>query len=251
MPEITLNAEVGRPTGSSNAGRLRTTGRIPAVLYGHGIEPLSLSVNGRELRTALHQDAGINALLNLKLSDGGSHLALTKDIQRHPVRNTVVHVDFLVVSADEEVVSDIHITLVGEATQVLREGGVVDNPLTTLAVKSKATEIPHGIEVDVSALTVGDTIRVGDLKLPGGVTTDVDPEEAVVVGQPPQVSDADLVSEAEAEAAAKAEAAAEEAGEGEDGAEVAGEGGEATTADASAADAGGSGDSTPGDGDQG
>ena len=248
MPEITLNAEVGRPTGSSNAGRLRSTGRIPAVLYGHGIEPLSLSVDGRELRAALHHEAGINALLNLKLSDGGSHLALTKDIQRHPVRNTVTHVDFLVVSADEEVVSDIHITLIGEATQVLREGGVVDNPLTTLAVRSKATEIPHGIEVDISELTVGEAIRVGDLKLPRGVTTDIDPEEAVVVGQPPQVSDADLVSEAEAEA----EAAAEEAAEAGD-AEASGEAaeGEAAAGEAPSAEAGADGDKPAADGDQG
>ena len=247
MPEITLNAEVGRTTGSSNAGRLRTTGRIPAVLYGHGIEPLSLSVDGRELRTALHHEAGVNALLNLKLSDGGSHLALTKDIQRHPVRNTVVHVDFLVVSADEEVVTDVPISLVGEATQLLREGGVVDQSLTTLAVKSKATEIPNGIEVDVSDLKVGDAIRVGDLKLPSGSTTDVDPEEAVVVGQPPQVSDADLVTEAEAEAEAAAEEGAEAAGD----TEAAGEAGEAAEGQAPDSDASGGEASAGGSDDQG
>lgn len=222
MPEITLNAEVGRPTGSSNAGRLRTTGRIPAVLYGHGIEPLSLSVEGRELRAALHHEAGINALLSLKLSDGGTHLALTKEIQRHPVRNTVTHVDFLVVSADEEVVSDVPITLVGEATGVLRNGGMVDQPLTSLAVKSKATEIPTHIEVDVSNLQLGEAIRVGELTLPRGATTDVDPEEAIVVGHAQQISDADLETEADVAAAEAAEA---EGGDAE--AEGAGEGGDA------------------------
>jgi large subunit ribosomal protein L25 len=246
MPEITLNAEVGRPTGSSNAGRLRTTGRIPAVLYGHGIDPLSLSVDGRELRSALHHEAGINALLNLKLSDGGTHLALTKDIQRHPVRNTVVHVDFLVVSADEEVVSDVSITLVGEATLVLREGGVVDQSLTTLAIRSKATEIPNSIEIDISELKVGDAIRVGDVKLPGGSTTDLDPEEAIVVGQPPQVSDADLVTEAEAQA----EAAAEESGEAAADTEAAGEAGEAAEGQSADSDAGG-GEAPHGTDDQG
>ena len=234
MAEITLNAEVGRPTGSSNAGRLRTTGRIPAVVYGHGIDPLSVSIDGRELRAALHHEAGINALLNLKLSDGGNHLALTKDIQRHPVRNTVVHVDFLVVSADEEVVSDVPLTLVGEATQLLREGGVVSQALTTLSVRSKATDIPNGIEVDISELKVGDAIRIGDVKLPAGSTTDLDPEEPVVVGQPPQVSEADLVSDAEAEA----EAAAEESGEAAADAEAAGEAGEAAEGQAPDSDAG-------------
>ena len=233
MAEITLNAEVGRPTGSSNAGRLRTTGRIPAVIYGHGIDPLSISVDGRELRAALHHEAGINALLSLKLSDGGSHLALTKEIQRHPVRNTVVHVDFLVVSADEEVVSDVPITLVGEATLVLREGGVVSQAHTTLSVRSKATNIPNGIEIDISELKVGDAIRIGDLKLPAGVTTDLDPEEPVVAGQPPQVSDADLVTEAEAEA----EAAAEESAEAAADTEAAGEAGEAAEGQAPDSDA--------------
>ena len=247
MAEITLNAEVGRPTGSSNAGRLRTTGRIPAVLYGHGIEPLSLSVDGRELRSALHHDAGINALLNLKLSDGGTHLALTKDIQRHPVRNTVVHVDFLVVSADEEVVTDVPITLVGDATLVLREGGVVDQSLTTLSIRSKATEIPNGIEIDISELKVGDAVRVGDVKLPGGATTDVDPEEAIVVGQPPQVSDADLVTEAEAQA----EAAAEEGGEAAADTEAAGEAGEAAEGEAPGGDSGDSGGADGSTDDQG
>lgn len=237
MPEITLNAEVGRPTGSSNSGRLRTTGRIPAVLYGHGIEPLPLSVEGRELRSALHHEAGVNALLNLRLSDGATHLALTKEIQRHPVRNTVVHVDFLVVSADEEVVSDVPITLVGEATLVLREGGVVDHPLTTLPVRSKATEIPNGIEVDVSELTVGHTIRVGDLKLPRGATTDLDPEEPVIVGQPPQVSAEDLVTEAEAQAEAAAEESAEAAESG-DGEAAEGQADAAPTAEASGDDQG-------------
>ena len=235
MPEITLNAEVGRPTGSSNAGRLRTTGRIPAVLYGHGIEPLSLSVDGRELRAALHHDAGVNALLSLKLSDGGSHLALTKEIQRHPVRNTVVHVDFLVVSADEEVVSDVPIVLVGEATLVHREGGVVAHPITSLAIRSKATDIPNVIEVDISELKVGDAIRVGDLKLPTGATAEVDSEEPIAVGQPPQVSAEDLVSEAEAEA----EAAAAEAGEGAEGEAAEGEAGEAAEGEAPEGSAGG------------
>lgn len=246
MPEITLNAEVGRPTGSSNAGRLRGEGRIPAVLYGHGIEPLSLSVDGRELRAALHHEAGINALLNLELSDGARHLALTKDIQRHPVRNTVIHVDFLVVSADEEVTTDVPIVLVGEATDVLRSGGVVDNPLTSLTVRSKATQIPNQIEVDVSGLQVGDAIRVGELKLPTGVLTDIDPEEAVVVGHGEQISAEDLAVDAEAQAEAAAEGSGEEAA----GTEAPGDAGEAAEGQVQGSEAGG-GEAPHGSDDQG
>lgn len=227
MAEITLQAESGRPSGSPAAKRLRREGRIPAVVYGHGIEPLSISVDGRELRQALSGESGLNALLNLK-TDAGNHLAMAKTLQRHPVRNTVTHVDFLVVSRDEVVTADVPITLVGEAKAVQAEGGIVDQQLTTITVKAKPASIPTGFELDISGLAVGDAIRVSDLSLGDGVETDVDPEEAIVVAQGQQVSDLDLISEADAEglqeladADADAEAADADAegGEGEAAAE--------------------------------
>jgi large subunit ribosomal protein L25 len=210
MPEVTLTAETGRPVGSRPSGRLRHEGKVPGVVYGHGNEPVPVTIDGRQLRTVLSTDAGLNVLLNLDLG-GRSTLAITKDVQRHPVRNTVIHVDFLVVSRDEVVTTDVPLTLVGEATAVLKADGVVAHELQMLTVHSVPTKIPNNIEVDVSALTVGDAIRVGDLTLPEGVTTDVDPEAAVVIGQPPQVSAADLVTEEEAAAAEGEAAAGEEA----------------------------------------
>jgi large subunit ribosomal protein L25 len=240
MPDTTLNAEVGRSTGTSNAKRLRRTGRIPAVVYGHGMDALSVSVDARELRSVFHTDAGLNALLNLRLSDGGEHLALAKEIQRHPVRNTVVHVDFIVVSAEEEVVSDVPITVLGEAIEVRREGGIISNALTSLSVRSKATNIPSHLEIDISEMQVGDTIRVSDLKLPEGVTTEVDPEEPVVIAQSQAAVATDLPEEGEE--AAEGEGAEGEGAEGEAGSE----GGEGADAQA------GSGDGeSSGSGDQG
>lgn len=215
MPEITLVAEPGRTTGSRSSGRSRREGKIPAVVYGHGIDPLSVSVDGRALRSALTTEAGLNALLELQL-EGTSHLTMAKSIQRDPVRNTVIHVDFQIVSRDEIVTADVAIELVGDAEQVHRGGGVVDQSLFTLTVHATPDRIPHQIDIDVSELAIGDSIRVADLKLPEGVTIDLDPETTLVVGQPPQVSEADLVTEAEAEAeaeVAEAAAAAEEAGE--------------------------------------
>ncbi|MBO0894454.1 MAG: 50S ribosomal protein L25, partial [Acidimicrobiales bacterium] len=94
MPEIPLTAQVGRPTGSRPSRRLRATGRIPAVVYGQGIESTALSLDARELRAALSGEAGVNALLELQL-DGTTHLAMAKEIQRHPVRGTVSHVDLV------------------------------------------------------------------------------------------------------------------------------------------------------------
>jgi large subunit ribosomal protein L25 len=214
MPEIRIAAEKGRPTGSAAARRLRLEGKIPGVVYGHGTDPTPIAVEGRALRHALTTEAGLNALLELEY-DGDSQLTLAREIQRHPVRHTVTHVDFVIVRRDEVISADVNITLTGEAVEVHREDGVVSHELFSLTVQSTPARIPNVIEVDVSALKVGDTIRVGDLQLPEGVTTEVDPEAPIVVGQPPQVSEADLVSEADAEAAA---AEGEAPAEGEEGA---------------------------------
>jgi large subunit ribosomal protein L25 len=202
MPEITLTAETGRPAGSRPTNRLRKAGKIPGVIYGHGIDPMPIAVDARELRHALNTEAGANALLNLTF-EGGNHLAMAKSLQRHPVRGNVVHVDFQVVSRDEAVTAEVPISLVGEAKEVLSNDGVVDQQLFAITVNATPTSIPNVIEVDISGLTVGNAIRVGDLKLPAKVTTDLDPEEAVVVAQGAQVSDLDLIPEADAEALAE------------------------------------------------
>ena len=218
MPEIKLVAEVGRKPGSRPSGRLRAAGKIPGVIYGHGIEPVPIAVEGRALRAALNTEAGLNALLDLQV-DGSSHLTVARDVQRDPVRGTVLHVDFQIVRRDEVIAADVPVNLVGEPEELHRADGVVDHQLFTLTVHATPGRIPNAIEVDISALSVGDTVRVGDVALPEGVTTEVDPEAPVVVGQPPQVSDEDLVTEAEAEAAAALEAE-EAAPEAQAGAET-------------------------------
>src|SRR3990170_2666956 len=108
MPEVTLVAESGRTIGSRSSGRLRGDGLVPAVVYGHGITPLSLAVNRKELRAVLHTDAGSNAVINLEVGSD-THLTIVKDLQRHPVRNDVVHVDFIVVNRNEIVTVDVPI----------------------------------------------------------------------------------------------------------------------------------------------
>ena len=208
MAEITLVAEPGRTTGSSESRRLRAAGRIPAVVYGHGMEGLSVSVDGRELRHALSGESGTNQLLQLKIGSD-THLAMARVLQRHPVRHTVVHVDFQVVSRDEIISADVPVILTGEAKAVELEQGMVEQPITSLNVKATPSRIPGSIEVDITDLTVGEGIRVGDLKLPAGVTTDVADEEIVVIASVSSVT-AEVVEE---EAAAEEEAAEEGAGE--------------------------------------
>jgi large subunit ribosomal protein L25 len=205
MAEITLVAEAGRPTGSRASNRLRHAGRIPAVIYGHGTAPLPVSVDGRDLRAALTTDAGLNALLSLNV-DGQTHLTLAREIQRHPVRNTVTHVDFQIVRRDEVVSADVPLVVVGEAHEVSVGNGVIEVPINSLTIHATPDAIPGSIEVDVTALVIGGTIRVGDLSLPEGVTTEIDADEPVVIAR----SAAAPVEEAPAEEA-PAEAAGAEA----------------------------------------
>jgi len=204
MEEVTLSAEVGRRTGSRPAGRLRRQGKIPGVVYGHGMDPVAVSVARRELRAALMTEAGLNALISLSI-DGDTHLTVVREMQRDPVRREVTHVDFVVVRRDEQITAEVPIHMEGEALEVKREQGLVEQLLGALTVKSTPGNIPGHLTVDVSGMRVGDTIRVGDLALPGGVTTEVDPEEPVVVGQ---LSRAAMEVE-EAEEAAALEALAE------------------------------------------
>lgn len=201
MAEITLLAESGRTTGTRASGRLRVAGRIPGVVYGHGTAPLPVSVDARDLRHALSTEAGLNQLLEVHVGEDRL-LALARELQRHPVRNTVTHVDFQIVRRDEIIAAEVPILLAGEAKSVETERGVVSQPLTSLTVHATPGAIPSHIEVDITDLAIGDTIRVSDLTLPTGVTTEVDPEEAVVIA-----SISDVAAEVDAEDAEAAEAA--------------------------------------------
>ena len=224
MAEITLPVESGRPIGSRSSGRLRAAGKIPGVVYGHGIDPLPVAVDQRALRAALTTDAGLNALLDLQV-DGASHLTLARELQRHPVRHNVIHVDFQIVRRDEVMSVDVPINLVGDAVQVHRGDGVIDQQVFSLTVQATPALIPNSIDIDISKLTIGDAVRVADVALPTGVETEVDPEVAIVIAQPPQVSEGDLLTEADVEAAEAAAESEGEAGEGDDAA-AASEGGE-------------------------
>src|SRR5947209_19567490 len=144
MAEITLHAEAGRTTGTRPSGRLRSEGRIPGIVYGHGMSPMPVSVDGRALRSALTTDAGLNALLSLTVA-GTTHLTMAREIQRHPVRGTVIHVDFQVVRRDEVLAADVPVVLIGEAEEVRRNAGLVDHQLYTLTINATPDRNPNQI----------------------------------------------------------------------------------------------------------
>ncbi|MDQ6698347.1 MAG: 50S ribosomal protein L25 [Actinomycetota bacterium] len=233
MAEITLTVETGRPVGSRPSKRLRAAGKVPGVVYGHGTEPMPVAVEWKPLRQALTTDAGLNALINLVI-DGKRQLSIVKELQRHPLHQSVDHVDFLLISRDEAITVDVPVLLSGEAEAVTREDGMVDHVLFDLTITAKPADIPNELTVDISAMTLGDTLRVGDLRLPAGVTTEVDPEEAIAIAQITRATiEADEIAEADAELAAEQ---AEDSEEGEGGA-----GGESTDGgDATSGDEGGS-----------
>ncbi len=219
--DIILVAETGRPTGSPASRRLRATGRVPAVLYGRGAEPAPISVEWRDLRSALTTDKGLNALLTLKIGSKRTK-AIVKEMQRHPVRRDVLHIDFLAVDVDKPITTDVPLVMEGEPEKVIRDDGVVEQILNVLIVTAKPDAIPGHIAVDVSDLEIGQHITVGDLELPADVTTEADPEETIVTAKLTSLALAEEEEEEEGE-----EGEEEEGAEGE-GAEdaAAGEGGE-------------------------
>lgn len=216
MSEYKLAAESRADAGKGAARRLRAAGRVPAVLYGHGTKPKHLSISAREFTQALRTDAGSNVLLDLQVGRT-RHLALAKEIQRHAVKGTLVHVDFLLVRRGEKVRVSVPVHLVGDAVGV-REGGIVDQDLYQLNVEAEVTAVPEAVDADVSGLGIGDVLRVADLKAPEGAVILDDPEASVVSVVAPTVEAEPEPEEGEEGEVAEGEEApaAEEAGEGED-----------------------------------
>ncbi len=216
MSETVLLAESGRTTGSASARRLRTEDRIPGVVYGHGMDPVSLSVGRRDLRIALSGAAGMNTILDLTV-DGEVYPTLVKDIQRHPVKRNVQHIDFIQVNLNEEVTVAIPVRLVGEAKDVELEGGLVDLTMNELEVITTPRNIPDEIVIDVSDMDMDSTIRVSDIPLPAGVTAAADPEYPVVtiltMRTPVLDAEEDALAEAAAEAAEGDDAPAADGGD--------------------------------------
>ena len=220
MQEVTLVADVGRSTGKSAARKIRREGKVPAIVYGQGADPEAVAVPGRDLQHILHGAGGANTLINLELN-GRKDLVLARQVVRHPVRHTLVHVDFIRVRRDQPVAAEVPIHLTGEP-QGVKEGGLLEQATFTLSIEAKPGDLPAGIEADVSALDIGDQLTVADLKLPAGVITTQEARDLVAhVTQPRGL---DLPEEAE-----EAEAEAEEGAEGEG---EAAEGGEAPAAEA-------------------
>jgi large subunit ribosomal protein L25 len=209
MEEVTLVAESRRGLGKGPARRARRDGRVPGIVYGLGVDPTPVAVPERDLAHILSGPGGVNTLINLDL-DGDSQLVLARQVQRHPVRHELLHVDLVRVSRDIAITAEVPLRMVGEEIPGVKDGGILEQVLFTLTVEAKPADLPGGIDVDVSSLEMNDHISVSELKLPRGVATTQDPEDLVVhVVQPRGMALPEEIAAAEEAEAAEAE------GEGE------------------------------------
>lgn len=197
MSEVKLAATARTEFGKGAARRLRRAAQIPAVLYGHGTEPVHVALPGHQTMLALKQ---ANALFEIEL-DGKTTLAITKDVQRDVVKNVIEHVDLLIVRRGEKVSVEIPVTVVGESAP----GTIHIVEIQTLSLQAEATHLPSHVEVSIAGLEAGTALTAGELALPQGSVLEGDPEQVIVTVTVPTVSAEDRAAD-EAEAA---EAAAE------------------------------------------
>src|SRR5436309_5591150 len=177
---IKLSVRERESRGSAESRRLRRDGEIPGVLYGRGKQPHPICVEERELRRALTGDSGLHAILDVTL-DGQktTHASILKDYQVDPIRGRVIHVDFQEVRLDQPIQAQVVVELVGDP-QGVKEGGVLSQVQREINVEALPMEIPEHLDIDVSGMAIGDTLRLAELPPREGVTYLDDPEETVL-----------------------------------------------------------------------
>lgn len=217
MPDAALTAATRTDFGSGPARRLRRRGQVPAVVYGLSAGTVEISVDAHDLNRLLAGEAGANTLINLTV-DGEENLTLVRQIERHPVKGSLTHVDFVRVSRDTEVNAEVAVHLTGEAQGVL-DGGVMDQLLFAVSISAKPTAIPNAIEVDVSAIELSGQLHVRDLPAVSGVTYLHEDDELVAqvivprgLAEEEEAAEAEEGGEAEGDADASSSATAADAG---------------------------------------
>ncbi len=200
MSTATLSATLRSESGKGAARALRRAGSVPAVIYGHKREPMSLSIATRDMERLLERVAPGSTVVELSI-DGKVSRTIIREIQKHPFKKQLVHVDFQELVAGEKITVSIPLIITGVAVGVRSSGGVLDQTLRSLEISVDPSAIPNHIDVDVSALGVGDSIHVRDLTLPDGITVITDSDASVVVVAAPKVNATDAAADAAAAAA--------------------------------------------------
>jgi len=173
VPEVRIVAEPRTEFGKGPARRIRSAGRVPAVLYGHGTETRHVTLPGHQLLMALKTP---NVLIEVEGLSDRPQLTLPKAVQRDPIRGDIEHVDLILVRRGEKVTVEVPVQVTGE----IESGGLLDQQMVRLSVEAEATQIPQGITVDVEGMEIGASVHAKDLDLPSGVTLVADPEALVL-----------------------------------------------------------------------
>ncbi len=200
MSTATLSATLRSESGKGAARALRRAGSVPAVIYGHKRAPMSLSVLTRDLERLLERVSAETTVVELSI-DGKVSRTLIREIQKHPFKKQLVHVDFQELVAGEMITVNVPLILVGVSIGVRSFAGILDQTMRELEVEVDPSAIPNHIDVDVTALNVGDSVHVRDLKLPAGVKVLSDADASVVVVAAPKVNATDAAADAAAAAA--------------------------------------------------
>lgn len=195
MEQVTLAASRRTESGSRPARRMRHRGLVPAVVYGRGLEPLHVAVDRRELTAALRTEAGLNAIFNVAVDKSEPVLAVAREIQRHPVRGEITHLDFIKVSLDVAIEAEVGIEYVGTPEPVRDGAAIVETIATTVLIEALPGAVPGHISVDVSDLEVGDTLKVADLPPVEGVTYRDDADRALLTVLVPRVEEPEEAEE--------------------------------------------------------
>jgi large subunit ribosomal protein L25 len=211
VAEVALQAEVRAERGKGHARRLRAAGKVPGTLYGRGIDAVAVKVDARELVHTLSTDAGANVLIDLKVGSD-THLTLARSLDKHPIRGTILHVDFLKIARDVVITVDVPLHFDGEARGV-KEGGVLEHHLWQLHVECLPGNVPERINIDVSNMDIGSIVRVADVHVPDGVTVLNAEDEIIVTCVVPQVLKLEEEVPAEEGVAVEGEEGAEEGAE--------------------------------------
>jgi len=190
--QVKLTARPRSESGRNAVKEVRARGGVPAVIYGAKTEPANLEVSHREIEALLSHAVGENILVELEIEEGGkttNRLSLIQEVQHHPIRREILHVDFHAVSMTDEIEAEIVVESVGEADGVKNFGGLLEQNMRSVTIKCLPQNLPEIIRVDVTALKVGDSIHVRDLPLPNGVEIVDDGDLTVFIVAEPTVAE--------------------------------------------------------------
>jgi len=198
MASANLSVSKRENSGKGVARSLRAAGRVPAIIYGHGREPQALSINTRDLEKLLEHISAENTVIDLDV-EGTNSRTLIREIQRHPFKRQILHVDFQELVAGEKVIVRVPVILIGVPDGVRMDGGILDQTMRELEVEVDPANIPNHIEVDVTKMVIGSSLHVSDITLPEGVEVVAEEDASVaVVSAPRAVVEAVATEEAAA-----------------------------------------------------